>query len=228
VTINTSGRRPPTPYSPPLVSWEDFHDWALRQEHRVEWVDGEIIELMPDSIRHFLVARFLSDILRYFAERPGLDLVLMSAILMRLPNRPSGREPDVMFVSNDRLSRLTTTYLDGPSDLAVEVVSPDSETRDRRDKLREYEATGVREYWLIDEPRREARFYVLDAEGSYRDVRPDGEGIYVSAVLPDLRLRVDWLWRETLPIVNEALTDLSDSYRRPMTSDPICSISSSA
>ena len=208
MTIPTSGRRPPTPYSPPLVSWEDFHDWALRQEHRVEWVDGEIIELMPDNIRHFLVARFLSDILRHFAERPGLGLVLMSTILMRLPNRPSGREPDVMFVSNDRLSRLTTTYLDGPSDLAVEVVSPESETRDRRDKLREYEAAGVGEYWLIDEPRQEARFYVLDDNRQYSEAYPDAEGIYVSTLLPELRLRVHWLWRERLPTLEEALADL--------------------
>jgi Uma2 family endonuclease len=191
------------------VSWEDFHDWALKQEHRVEWVDGEIIDLMPDNVRHYLIARFVSDLLRQFGERPGSGLVLMSTILMRLRNRPSGREPDVMFVSTQQLHRLTNTYLDGPADLAVEVVSPDSETRDRRDKLSEYEAAAVPEYWLIDEPRHQALFFVLGQDGRYHEVPLSG-GIYTSTVLPGLRLRIEWLWRETLPTVDEALADLPD------------------
>jgi Uma2 family endonuclease len=210
VTIETSGRRPPTHYKPPLVSWEDFHDWALRQEHRVEWVDGEIIELMPDNVRHFLITRFLSDVLRHCAERPGLGLVLMSTILMRLRNRPSGREPDIMFVANEHMDRLTNTYLDGPADLAVEVVSPDSEIRDRRDKLAEYEAAGISEFWLIDEPRHDARFYVLGEDGEYHETPVSADGIYASTVLPGLRLRVDWLWRDAPPALDEALADLPE------------------
>jgi Uma2 family endonuclease len=207
VTIPRSRRLPPTPYTPPLVSWEDYLPWALANEFPSEWVDGEIIEIMPSSVRHQRILQFLMVLMVRLVQRERLGEVL-SDVLMRLQHRQSGRVPDLMFISNDKMSQLTDTHLDGPADLVVEIVSPDSEIRDRRDKLAEYEAAGVREFWLIDEPRQEARFYVLDGNRQYSEAYPDGEGIYVSAVLPDLRLRVDWLWRDPLPTVNEALADL--------------------
>jgi Uma2 family endonuclease len=135
-------------------------------------------------------------------------MVFSMVVLMRLLHRPSGRVPDIMFVTNEHLSRLKDTYLDGPADLAVEVVSPDSEKRDRRDKLIEYAAAGIPEYWLIDAPRREAHFYVLSSDNRYQDVPLSPDGVYTSTVLTGLQLRVEWLWRETLPTVDEALADL--------------------
>jgi Uma2 family endonuclease len=113
-----------------------------------------------------------------------------------------------MFVANEHLERVRHTYLDGPADLAVEIVSPDSETRDRRDKLAEYEAAGIPEYWLIDEPRNEALFFVLDPSGHYQQAPLSADGIYTSTVLPGLRLRVGWLWRYPPPMLDEALADL--------------------
>ncbi|MEJ7756097.1 MAG: Uma2 family endonuclease [Nocardioidaceae bacterium] len=54
------------------------------------------------------------------------------------------------------------TYLDGAADLAIEIISPESIGRDRGEKFVEYEAAGIREYWLIDPERRQAEFYRLE------------------------------------------------------------------
>ena len=54
----------------------------------------------------------------------------------------------------------------GAADLCVEVVSPESVTRDCREKLTEYEQAGVREYWLIDPFRTQARFHRLTDHGA--------------------------------------------------------------
>jgi Uma2 family endonuclease len=40
-------------------------------------------------------------------------------------------------------------HLDGPADLVVEVVSPDSPTRDRQEMLVDYAEAGVPEYWSV-------------------------------------------------------------------------------
>jgi Uma2 family endonuclease len=208
VTIDTSGHPVPTHYKSPLVSWEQFHDW-VGGENRAEWVDGEIVETMPPNLRHVRLTRLIFSLLNHLVEQQGLGEVLLD-VLMRLRDRQSGRVPDVMFVASRHEDRLTDTYLDGPADLAVEVVSPDGTERDRHDKLAEYEAAGVPEYWLIDEIQRQARFYVLDSEGRYREAAPDAEGIYTSTVLSGLRLRVEWLWREKLPTLSEALADLPE------------------
>ena len=163
MTIEMSGRRPSRQYEPPLMSWEEFLAWVLRQERRFEWVDGEIVEFMPDSVRHLLLVRFIFLLIHEHVEQHQLGLTLFSGLLMRLPRRPSGRVPDVTYVSTERMNRLFETYIDGPVDLAVEVVSPDSTRRDYRDKLAEYESAGVREYWLIDPLQSKAWFYVLES-----------------------------------------------------------------
>jgi len=37
--------------------------------------------------------------------------------------------------------------------MVVEIVSPDSQSRDRGDKFYEYEEAGVLEYWILDQTR---------------------------------------------------------------------------
>ena len=136
---------------------------------------------------------------RHFVEAHQLGLVLSAPFQMRLATRPSGREPDLLFVSSDRLDRLKEMYLDGPADLAVEVVSADSQTRDRVDKFYEYEQGGVREYWLIDPARQEAEFYLLGDDNVYHPTAVGADSEFHSAVLQGLRLKVEWLWQEPLP-----------------------------
>src|SRR4051794_9315190 len=159
MAIESDARRTPTKYKPPLVSWEDFLLW-LREDIQAEWVDGEIIEMSPTNLEHQDLCGFLQILLRIFVERLRLGRVYQAPFLMRLSLRPSGREPDLMFIANEHLDRLTPTYLDGAADLVVEIVSPESTVRDRRDKLHEYEAAKIPEYWLLDQPRREAYFYL--------------------------------------------------------------------
>ena len=51
------------------------------------------------------------------------------------------------------------------ADLVVEVISPDSRTRDSRDKLHEYEKGGVPEYWIADLENEQLLIY-RDPEGA--------------------------------------------------------------
>lgn len=205
--INRGLSASPAPSRPPLVSWDEFHD-GWDREHRTEWVNGEIIEVSPENIRHHLLAAFLFDLVRFIVRREDGGYVFMANVLMRLQSRPSGRVPDILFVAKAHLDRLAETYVNGPADLVVEVVSPESQGRDRQEKLAEYEAAGIPEYWIVDEASKEALFYVLDADGRYRLSVIDASGIYTSTVLPGLRVRTDWLWRWPLPDLEEALADL--------------------
>ena len=78
---------------------------------------------------------------------------------MRLPEAPRrGRVPDLLFVTSEHVDRQQPTYLDGPRDLAVEIVSPDSVRRDQGEKFVEYEQAGIPEYWLVDADLEQAEF----------------------------------------------------------------------
>jgi Uma2 family endonuclease len=202
-------RRSPdyVPPPPPPVSWDDFLAWAP-DDWRVEWVAGEIIEMPPVRDDHQFILGFLYRLLMTIVEERQLGSVYLAPFKMRLSSRPSGREPDLFFLSAAHASRATPTFVDGPADLVVEIVSPDRVTRDYREKLAEYEAAGIPEYWIVDPRRSEARFYQLGDDGRYHLAPIDEDGIYTSRVVTGFRLRVSWLWQRPLPTLAAALADL--------------------
>jgi Uma2 family endonuclease len=138
------------------------------------------------------------------------------------PEGPS-REPDILFVGRENLGRLRIERLEGPPDLVVEVVSQSSVREDKVRKFAEYEAAGVREYWLCDprERQKTAEFFQLSENGIYVPAELDANGIYRSQVLPGLFLDEAWLWQDPLPNTQALLTgilrempDLAPEIRR--------------
>ena len=197
------------PPPPAPVSWDDFLAW-LDEGVRAEWVNGEIIEIPPVRDEHQFILGFLYRLIMAIVDEQQLGWVYLAPFVMRLPQRPSGREPDLFFVSTANLGRATPTYLDGPADLVVEIVSRDSVTRDQREKLAEYQAAGIPEYWVVNPLRKDVRFYLLGEDGTYRLEATDEDGIYTSRVLPGFRMRVSWLWQQPLPTLAAALADLPE------------------
>jgi Uma2 family endonuclease len=133
----------------------------------------------------------------------------MAPFVMFLPYRPSGRQPDLLFIRAEHLDRLKPTHLDGPADLVIEIRSPDSETRDRCEKYQEYEAAGIPEYWILDPLRCDAFLFLLGEDGRYRQAFADAAGIYHSPTLAGIQLKVEGLWPEPLHSPEKTLRELS-------------------
>jgi len=188
----------------PRIGYEEFLATAYENEHR-EWVNGKVIEMPPVSDEHADVNGYLIALVRFYAEARNLGVVRAEPFQMKTGPELPGRAPDLLFVANENLPRLQKNFLDGPADLAVEIISPESRTRDRGEKFYEYEAGGVREYWLLDPIRKQAEFYQRDANGIFQLVPPDADGVYHSAVLPGLWLRVAWLFLRPLPPLLDVL-----------------------
>jgi Uma2 family endonuclease len=126
-----------------------------------------------------------------------------------------GREPDLLFIAQAHMARLKDIYVDGPPDLIVEIISPESAARDRGEKLYEYEAGGVPEYWLIDPLRKRAEFYRPGELGLYEPIFSGREGVFHSEAVPGFWLRVEWLWQEPLPKMDDVLLEVGgEAYAR--------------
>jgi Uma2 family endonuclease len=187
------------------MSYEEFLEWSHENNH-VEWVNGEVVAMPPISDEHQGVGVFLLRIIGDYVEELNLGAMRYEPFQMKTgPNLP-GRSPDILFVAKENLARLKKTFLEGPADLAVEIISPDSKGRDRGEKFYEYEEGGVREYWLIDPHRHQAEFYVLATDGVYRSVMPE-EGIYRSLALKGFWMKVDWLWQKPSPSITQVLRE---------------------
>ena len=196
---------------------------ALPDESRlIEWADGEVIYHMPPTPVHQTIISFLFRLLGNYVDQLELGIVLNAPLEVKLwPGGPS-REPDILFIGNEKMAQMGERRFEGAPDLVVEVVSPASVTLDRITKFGEYERAGVGEYWIID-PRpfqQQVDFYVRDVDGRFAPAPLDDDGVYTSPVVPGFRLRPTWLWSTPLPnaqrILAEILADspaLSDELR---------------
>ncbi|NJM06152.1 Uma2 family endonuclease [Candidatus Gracilibacteria bacterium] len=178
------------------MNYERFLEWE--HDGIAEWVDGRVYLYMSTKLEHQKIVDFLNRLLGLFVQLMKLGVVTTGPYAMRaVPNGP-GREPDLMFVAQQHLARMTSKQLEGPADLVVEVVSDDSVVRDRDEKFFEYQQASIREYWIVDpRPNRlRADFYVLDEQGTYQAIPIGADGVYRSTVLLNFWFKVGWLWDE--------------------------------
>jgi Uma2 family endonuclease len=181
------------------MSETEFVAWAFRDEDiRAEWVDGEVIVMSPDNTLHNRIALFIQNLLSGVVEERDAGVVFFEGIQIRFAALHRRRQPDIIFIAKARQHIIKTNHIEGPPDLAVEVISPDSPARDYRDKYQEYEAAGVREYWIVDPLARRVEAYTLGRDKRYAPI-PERDGKIRSKVLPGLYIKPAWLWQDPLP-----------------------------
>jgi Uma2 family endonuclease len=180
------------------VSLEDYMENYAAES--CEWVEGVVIQLSPSSIDHNLLFQHVFRLLdTYFAFRK-LGQVYVHPFVMRLPAFPKRRrEPDLLVVLNTNPYPVQKTFMDGPADICIEIISEESMERDIGTKFAEYQQGGVTEYWVFDPIHHIARFYRLNEEKRYVTILPDDEGNYTTPLLPGLRVHVPTLWQKELP-----------------------------
>ncbi len=175
----------------------------------IEWVAGEAVFHLSASALHQQVVQFMYMLLQLFTNLRRTGRVFLAPYAMMPTPQGPVREPDIMVITPEHLDRVQDRWLTGAPDLAVEVLSDDSLARDRSEKFDEYEAAGVREYWVVDpRPGRErADFWVLD-RGRYRAIAFGDDGTYRCSVLPGFWLKTAWLVPGAMPDPLRALGEM--------------------
>lgn len=185
---------------------EEFAAWC-DEDSRAEYVDGEVIMPTPASIEHERTLTWLSSLLTNFVEKNDLG-ILLGAGHAQVRLRPGlRRNPDIIFLAKERLRLLRKTYIEGAPDLIVEFVSSESTVRDWHDKFQDYEAAGVREYWIIDPQLQRMDANTLGEDGRFHLIE-EKDGKVSSKIVPGFWLKPSWLWQEQLPRVNEVAREI--------------------
>ena len=102
-------------------------------------------------------------------------------------------EPDVGYVRPEKADRVHDNEMEGGPDIAVEIVSRESRTRDNVEKRELYQDAGVEEYWIVDPLQRRVDF--LDFENGRYELYPPKKTIFRERVIPGFWLDVNWLAR---------------------------------
>ncbi|KXK51072.1 MAG: Uma2 family endonuclease [Anaerolineae bacterium] len=111
----------------------------------MEYEDGEVIMLPMPTTRHQRISRKLT---RVIEDMISSGEVFFAPLDVKLGGRVY--QPDVFWVKAGSACVDRGSHFDGPPDLVVEIASPSTSRRDRREKFTTYESSGVGEYWLID------------------------------------------------------------------------------
>jgi Uma2 family endonuclease len=189
----------------PALTFDDFC-LLVKDGQKADLINGVIYMASPDNTDANDLFVWLLRLLGDFVEEKDLGKVYGSRVAFRL-GEGDGPEPDIAYVRKERLHLVQRGYVDGPPDLAIEIVSPESVERDYEDKRTQYQQAGVAEYWIIDEMEQKVTLLRLGRGRRYREVRPRSGELH-SQVVPGFWLRPEWLWQDPRPRKTEVLTQL--------------------
>ncbi|MFD4024295.1 Uma2 family endonuclease [Streptomyces sp. NPDC058576] len=112
-----------------------------------ELIDGSLVFVSPQRDFHSTMIDLLVTGLRSTAPPEVKVRREMTVVL----DRRNGPEPDVSVVRTEAVTGPDVTrYQAADVLLAVEVVSPDSEARDREAKPHKYATAGIPHFWLVE------------------------------------------------------------------------------
>ncbi|MFJ1590717.1 Uma2 family endonuclease [Kitasatospora albolonga] len=112
-----------------------------------ELIDGSLVFVSPQRDFHSTMIDLLMMGLRSTAP-PEVKIRREMTVVL---DRRNGPEPDVSVVRSEAVTGPDVTrYQAADVLLAVEVVSPDSEARDRETKPHKYATAGIPHFWLVE------------------------------------------------------------------------------
>ena len=134
---------------------DEFHAWVNQQPSgRFERIDGIVVAMAPERASHNLRKGAVRDALRRAVSNAGLTSCQVFGDGMTVQVENSDFEPGALLRCGPRLPSDATKVPDPL--VLVEVLSPDSGTRDRATKLRAYfKLPSVQHYLIVwpDEQR---------------------------------------------------------------------------
>ena len=185
-----------------------FDDFCclVKDGQKADLIEGVIYMASPDNTDANDLFVWLVSLMHDFSELHELGKVYGSRVAFKLDDTNSP-EPDIGYVGKKRLKQVKRGHVQGPPDLAIEIVSPESVERDYEKKRRQYQKFRVREYWIIDEIKQTMTVLRLARDGKYREVRAR-KGKFESKAMPGFWIRPEWMWPATRPRKTDALSEL--------------------
>ena len=136
-----------------------YQDYAKLPEGKpYQLINGELIMTPAPTTVHQRVSRRILRILDEFIVTNKLGEVFYSPIDVYFSETET-YQPDIIFISGDRLSIIGEEKIEGPPDLIVEILSPTTAYYDLRHKKRIYEQYDVKEYWIVDPMEKSMEVY---------------------------------------------------------------------
>ena len=169
-------------------SYSDYMTWQLQE--RVEIIMGKIFPMSaPNTPHQSLAIDLAADFNNYFKGKNCF--VFIAPFDVRLPVGKKGNvyktvvQPDLGVICD--LLKLEKSGIKGAPDLVVEILSPGNRQIEMHEKFEAYQASLVREYWIIHPEEHWMLQYVLN-ENNLFELHKKHENLsqLESVIFPDL------------------------------------------
>jgi Uma2 family endonuclease len=143
-------------------SYSDYMKWQFQE--RVEIIMGKIFPMSaPTTLHQHIIGELFFNIYSFFKYTSCN--VILSPIDVRLPVGKQGNtfktvvQPDLCVICDK--SKIVTQGIIGAPDLGIEILSPSNRQIEMHEKFEAYQASLVREYWIIHPGEQWMLQYVL-------------------------------------------------------------------
>lgn len=137
---------------------EDYQN--LEEGLLAQLIEGQLVMSPAPTPKH---QRILRELFRTLDSKNLAGELFFSPIDVYLDNQ-TVFQPDLVFVSENRASIISSRGIEGAPELVVEVLSPSNSFIDRNIKKRRFLEAGTVEYWLIDPGNKTLEIYSGNAE----------------------------------------------------------------
>ena len=169
-------------------TYEDYRN--APEDKRYELHDGDLVVVPAPKEQHQDKVGALFIAIALFVRERMLGRVYIAPFDIVFSNHDVV-QPDVIFVSNERLDIITPDNIQGAPDLVIEVLSPSTAHRDRTFKRSLYARHGVGEFWLVDTEARSIEILLLRPDGYEAIATYYAGDVLTSPTLIDFTLKID-------------------------------------
>jgi Uma2 family endonuclease len=133
---------------PHKLTYEDYLNFP-DDGNRYEIIDGELYVNPSPNMKHQLVLMNILRALDRYVRAHSCGEIFFAPFDVVL-SKHDIVQPDVLYISNERMEIITAANVQGAPDIAIEVLSEGTRKRDETKKRKAYERFGVSEYWIVD------------------------------------------------------------------------------
>lgn len=137
-------------------TYEDYE--KLPEGAPYQLIGGELIMTLSPVPYHQIISRRIEFELLKFVEDRKLGEVIDAPMDVYLSETET-YQPDIIFISNERMNIIGEKKIEAAPDLVIEILSESTAYYDLRHKKRIYESSGVKEYWIADPMEKSIEVY---------------------------------------------------------------------
>ena len=175
-------------------TWDDYVQLP-DDGKRYEIIDGELSVTAAPAFGHQYTALKLCLLLSKWSDERARGQVAFAPVdVVLAPDTVV--QPDLIWISKERIREIIGERVTGIPDLVVEILSPSTARRDRHKKSEIYARFDAREYWLVDPKDQSVEIRTRRGTEFVRFAHGTGDSALASALDPGLTVVPSTLFRD--------------------------------